>query len=270
MLDGPWSGAASVSEGADRGYGGLPGEMADGRLPVLYRDERLIAVYKPAGLLVHRSQLDRDRDVALQRVRDQLGGQWVYPVHRLDRATAGVLLFALDPEAAGEVAAAFREQRVCKRYQAVVRGWLEAPGCIDRPLGAGRRGTAGPPQEAVTAYTPLAWTELPIPVSRYSTARYTRVALRPRTGRQHQLRRHMKAISHPIVGDTTHGDSAHNRLYRAHFGCRRLLLVATALSVPHPEDGTWVTVTTDWDAELARVLGPAGLGADEALAAVDG
>ncbi|MBK5942584.1 pseudouridine synthase [Halorhodospira halophila] len=234
----------------------------DRSLAVLYRDERLIAVYKPAGLLVHRSNIDRDRDVLLQRVRDQLGGHWVYPVHRLDRATAGVLVLGLDPDAASVLAAAFREQRIGKRYQAVVRGWVEAPGRIDRPLGAGRRGEGGAPQPAVTDYIPLAWTELPIPVSRYDTARYTRLELQPQTGRQHQLRRHMKAFSHPIIGDTTHGDGANNRLFREHFGARRLMLVATELTVPHPGDGRTVRLTTEPDAELQAIIRQAGLAAD--------
>ncbi|ABM61048.1 tRNA pseudouridine synthase C [Halorhodospira halophila SL1] len=244
-------------------------DQDDRSLAILYRDERLIAVYKPAGLLVHRSNIDRDRDVVLQRLRDQLGGHWVYPVHRLDRATAGVLVFGLDPDAASVLAAAFREQRIGKRYQAVVRGWVEAPGRIDRPLGAGRRGEGGAPQPAVTDYVPLAWTELPIPVSRYDTARFTRLALHPQTGRQHQLRRHMKAISHPILGDTTHGDGANNRFFREHFGARRLLLVATELVVPHPADGGAVRLATEPDAELQAIFRRAGLGeapspADEA------
>ncbi len=243
---------------------------ADWRLRVLYHDERLIAVYKPAGLLVHRSNLDRDRDVAKTRVRDQLGGQRVYPAHRLDRATAGVLLLALDHEAASHLGAAFKEQRVGKRYEAVIRGWLGEPDRIDRRLAGGRRGESGAPQDAVTDYWPLAWTELPIPVSRYSTARYTRLLLRPRTGRRHQLRRHLKGISHPIVGDTTHGDSAHNRLYREHFGTRRLMLVATGLTVPHPDDGRELTITAEPDAELVRVMEQAGLAVPEAGAAAAG
>lgn len=233
---------------------------ADGALPVLYCDERVVAVHKPSGLLVHRSELDRDRDVALQRVRDQLGGGWVYPVHRLDRATSGVLLFARDPEAASRLAAAFREHRVAKRYEAVARGWLEEPGRIDHPLGPGRRGEGGTPQPAVTDYAPLAWTELPVAVSRYPTARYTRLELRPLTGRQHQLRRHLKAISHPIVGDTTHGDSAHNRLFRSRFGCWRLLLAAVEARFPHPANGAEVAVTAALDAHFAEVVVAAGLG----------
>lgn len=230
-----------------------------GALAILYRDPRLVAVYKPAGLLVHRTALDPDRDVALQRVRDQLGGQWVYPVHRLDRATAGVLVFARDPEAAGELAAAFREQRVTKRYEAVVRGWIEEAGAVDRPLGPGRRGGGGEPQPAHTDFQPLAHCELPIPVSRYASARYTRLALWPHTGRQHQLRRHMKAISHPIVGDTTHGDGAHNRLFRQHFAARRLLLWATRLELPHPEDGRQLSIVSEPDALLCTILRDAGL-----------
>ncbi len=228
-------------------------------LRILYQDARLVAVYKPAGLLVHRSHIDRDRDVAMQRVRDQLGGQWVYPVHRLDRATAGVLLMALDPGAASELAAAFREHRVGKSYEALARGWLHEPGRIERPLGAGRRGEGGQPQPASTDYEPLAWTELPIPVSRYPTARYTRLALRPQTGRQHQLRRHLKSISHPIVGDTTHGDSAHNRMFRERFGVRRLMLVATGLIVPHPADGQATPIECEPDAEIMQVMQEIGV-----------
>ncbi|MCG5530378.1 pseudouridine synthase [Halorhodospira halochloris] len=229
------------------------------RLQVLYKDERMVAVYKPNNLLVHRTGIDRDRVAAVQLVRDQLAGQWVYPVHRLDRATAGVLLFALDPDAAGKIAAAFREQRVVKRYRAVVRGWIEQGGRVDKPLGRGRRGEGGDPQPAVTEFKPLAWAELPTPVSRYSTARYTCIDLWPRSGRRHQLRRHLKSLSHPIIGDTTHGDSAHNSLFRELFGVWRLMLMATEICLPHPEDAQPIRITAQPDKEWQYVLRQLGI-----------
>lgn len=218
-------------------------------LPILYIDDRLVAVYKPQNLLVHRTGIDRDKVASLQLVRDQLGGKWVYPVHRLDRATAGVLIFALDPQAAAKLAEAFRAQEIIKRYRAVVRGWIEHSGRIDRPLGKGRRGKGGEPQPAVTDYAPGDWVELPVAVSRYPTARYTCLDLWPHSGRRHQLRRHLKSISHPIIGDTTHGDTAHNQLFRQRFGSWRLMLVALEIHLPHPDDGRLMSIVAEPDDE---------------------
>lgn len=202
-------------------------------LPVIHRDEHVIAVNKPPGLLVHRTHLDPERDVALQRVRDQLG-QRVYPVHRLDRATSGVLVFGLDPEAAAGLAALFRDQRMGKLYLAVVRGWPPRSGVIDRPLARRRDGEKRP---ARTRFRTLATVQLPIPVARWPTARYALLAVAPLSGRRHQIRRHLAGISHPVVGDTTHGDGRHNRLVRAHAGCHRLLLHAWRLAWVTPQGG---------------------------------
>lgn len=230
--------------------------MAEGRpppLPVLYRDERLIAVHKPSGLLVHRTGLDGTREVALQRVRDQLG-QRIYPVHRLDRAASGVLLFGLGPQAAGVVAERFRDQRMGKLYLAVVRGWPPASGLVARPL-APHKG--GEPRPARTRFRTLARVQLPIPVAKWPTARYALVALTPLTGRRHQLRRHMAGISHPVVGDTTHGDGRHNRLMRAHFDSHRLLLHAWRIS--WSESGLRRRVTAPLPADFAGPLLAMGL-----------
>lgn len=202
-------------------------------LVVLHRDARLVAIAKPPGLAVHRSEMVRDRRPALQRVRDQIG-QWVYPVHRLDRATSGVLLLALDPEAAAWVGQRFRQREVSKRYLAVVRGWAPEAAEIDHPL---RERPDGPAHSARTRLRRLATVELPIPVGRYPCARYSLVELRPQTGRLHQLRKHMAHLRHPIVGDVRHGEGRHNRLFREHFGLHRLLLHAERLELPHPDDG---------------------------------
>ncbi len=229
-------------------------------LEILYRDDLLVAVNKPAGLLVHRSDLDRhETRFALQIVRDMMG-RHVYPVHRLDRPTSGVLLFALSPEAARDVAAAFEARRVEKRYLALVRGVIGEAGCVDHPLAEepDRRlpGPVGPaePQEAVTGYRRLAETEIAVAVGRHASARYSLAELCPHTGRRHQLRRHMKHLSHPIIGDTTYGDGCHNRLFRDDLGCRRLLLHAAELAFPHPESGATVVVTAPLDPAFGGVV----------------
>ena len=236
-------------------------------LTILYRDAHLVAIDKPAGLLVHRDQETAETgDFALQRVRDQVGCR-VYPLHRLDRPTSGVLLFALDAETAGRMGPLFHQGGVQKHYLAVVRGHTRAAGHIDHPLKRlpGRRhpkANGGPPQESVTAFRRLGEIELPFGVDRYPTSRYSLIALTPKTGRRHQLRRHMKHIAHPIVGDTRYGKGTHNRFFADHFGCRGLLLTAVALCFDHPLTGAQVCIRAPLPnhfAALIRRLGWGGL-----------
>jgi tRNA pseudouridine65 synthase len=210
-------------------------------LEILYQDEYLVAVNKPSGLLVHRSPIDKhETRFALQLVRDQTG-QYVYPVHRLDKPTSGVLLFALSAEMAKEISLLFRENSVKKEYIAVVRGYTEEEADIDHDLkqmldskAEKEQGISKDAQEAQTSYVRLATVELPYPVSRYPVARYSLVKLFPHTGRKHQLRRHMKHIFHPIVGDTKHGRGEHNKLFREKFDCHRLLLHSNKIRFFHP------------------------------------
>jgi len=215
------------------------------RLEILYRDDALIAVHKPAGLLVHRSEIDRhETRFAVQMLRDQIS-QHVWPAHRLDRGTSGVLLFALDRDTAAQLGRQFEAQTVDKRYLAVVRGHPPESGLIDHPLARkvdakayrDPRSTATDAQAARTAYQRLATIELPIAVDRYPTSRYALLALHPETGRQHQIRRHLKHIAHPIIGDATYGKGRHNRMFAQELGCARLLLACTELVVTHPQDG---------------------------------
>lgn len=226
---------------------------------IICRDDHCVAVNKPAGLLVHRSPLDPGAErFALQLVRDWLGRR-VYPVHRLDRATSGVLLFALSPEAAQFLAAAFAERRVAKGYLAVVRGVMAEEGVIDHPLAEVVDRYLSPAQggeerEAETAYRRLAAAELPVAVGRYPTTRYSMVAAFPRTGRRHQLRRHFKHLFHPIIGDTNYGEGRHNRFFREEFGCARLLLHAAELTFPHPAGGGEVTVAAPPDRAFASLI----------------
>jgi tRNA pseudouridine65 synthase len=212
-------------------------------LEVLYCDDDVVAVHKPAGLMVHRSELDRrETRFAVQLLRAQLG-RHVFPAHRLDRGTSGVLLFAFDARTAARLGEAFESRAVEKRYLAVVRGWPEAAGSIDHPLrrledGKDVGGDDAPRQDARTDYRRLACAELPIPSKNNDTTRVALVELLPRTGRQHQIRRHLKHISHPVLGDATHGKGPLNRAFAALFGgAGRLLLACTDLRLAHPADG---------------------------------
>ena len=223
-------------------------------LPILYQDEHLVAVNKPAGLLVHRTNLDRhETEIAMRLVRDQLG-QWVYPFHRLDKATSGVLLFALDKETARRMTQSFTEGRVTKSYLAVVRGFTKDAERIDHPLREIADKMTGqnadrdkPGKEAVTEYRRLATVELPHPVGRYATARYSLIKASPLTGRNHQIRRHLKHIFHPVIGDTAYGDGKHNDFFRRQFDCHRLLLHAREIGFVHPYAGRLLTIEAPLD-----------------------
>ncbi len=231
------------------------------QLPVIYHDEQLVAIDKPQGLLVHRSPIDRhETRFALQLLRDQIG-QRVYPVHRLDKPTSGVLLFALTPEMASLVSAQFSTRAVSKEYLAVVRGWAPGEGLVDHALKeqldkiADRdRSQAPEAQEAVTRYRRLATVEIPYAVDRYPQSRYSLVALFPQTGRKHQLRRHMKHIGHPIIGDAKHGKGVHNRFFQQQYGCHRLLLACTALELEHPVSGARLRLEAGLDEQFQGVL----------------
>jgi tRNA pseudouridine65 synthase len=220
-------------------------------LDVLFQDEHYVVVNKPSGLIVHRNRHVKCDEAALQVVRDQLGGSFVYPVHRLDRGTSGTLVLALSSEAASRLCESFRENQVHKTYVAVVRGYLEEEGCIDYEL-ANLEGQEKRP--AVTRFRSLSTVELPLAVGRYNSARYSLVEVRPETGRYHQIRRHFHHIFHPVIGDATHGDGRHNRLFREQFGIHRLLLMAVGLTFRHPYTGVNVSIGMAPEEELVRVF----------------
>ncbi|KPQ27766.1 MAG: tRNA pseudouridine65 synthase [Marinobacter excellens HL-55] len=226
----------------------------------LYRDQWLLAVHKPAGLLVHRSPIDKhETEFALQYARALNGGDHVCPVHRLDRPTSGVLLFARDPDTARTVGQAMMAGEVAKTYLAVVRGWAPEQGDIDHPLrdepeDRRLKGQDMPVREALTRYRRLATTELPVAIERYPTSRYSLVELTPKTGRKHQLRRHMKHINHPIIGDANHGRGRHNRYFAERFGEGRLMLAATRLALTHPVSGEALVINAEPEASFLAVL----------------
>jgi tRNA pseudouridine65 synthase len=232
-------------------------------LDILYRDDHLIAIDKPPGLLVHRSDIDRhETRFAVQLLRDQIGRR-VQPVHRLDKGTSGVLLFAFDTEVARTMGRQFENGEVEKTYLAVVRGWPPAAAqefcVIDHALSRqydnyGRKLQEAESQPAVTRYRRLATVELPVAVERYPTSRYALVELHPLTGRHHQLRRHLKHISHPIIGDATHGKGIHNRFFQHEFGCQRLLLACVRMEFRHPVSGAKVGAGRTAQGEFAALL----------------
>ena len=229
-------------------------------LEILYQDDYVVAINKPSGLLVHRSWLDTHAtEFAVQKLRDQIG-QHVYPVHRLDRPTSGVLLFVLDKDSARHLMQQFIDQTTEKNYLAVVRGHLDQ-GILDYPLkyqydkiADKKADMTKPPQEAVTEYRCLAKTEIPIAVGPYPASRYSLMELIPKTGRKHQLRRHMKHLRHPIVGDTSHGDGKHNTMFRENFAIHRLLLHAAYLSFTHPKTDQKIEVHAPITGDFLRVL----------------
>ena len=247
-------------------------------LSILYQDEHLVAIDKPAGLLVHRSALDAgETRCAVQLLQAQLG-RAVWPLHRLDKGTSGVLLFGLARDVASAAGALWGSDAapLRKTYLAVVRGWpADELGLIDHPLRRlddDRRATARAlgVQPARTGWHALARAALPLPQGAFSQTRVALLALRPETGRRHQLRRHCKHIAHPIIGDATHGKGPLNRALAGWLGLQRLWLHALALQLPHPVTGAPLHLQAAPGAEWARwPWGAAALDALPALALAD-
>ncbi len=207
-------------------------------LILLYNDCYMVAIDKPSGLIVHKTGMATDRRTCMNNLRDQLD-QWVYPVHRLDRKTSGVLLFALDKETAGGLSELFRDHKIHKTYITVVRGWVEEAGTLDDPL---KRTPDGEKQLATTHYRPLARMELPYAVGPYQTARYSLLEVEPVSGRRHQIRRHLNHFAHPVVGDAEHGEACQNRIFREKLQIDRLMLHCTRISFMHPRKSCLVQI----------------------------
>ncbi|MCL1073590.1 tRNA pseudouridine(65) synthase TruC [Shewanella dokdonensis] len=240
------------------------------QIQVLFEDEHLVAIHKPAGLLVHKTYLARhEKYFAMQMTRDLVGCH-VYPVHRLDRPTSGVLLFAKSSAVAHQLCVQFESRQVRKYYLALVRGNMLEAGLLDYPLKEELDDVADKmasqprqAQSAITRYEPLLNAEIPVPSGRYQTSRFALLRLQPLTGRKHQLRRHMDHLRHPIIGDTAHGDGKQNRFFREHFGVNRMWLLAQKLSLTHPVTGAELSVVTEPEAEWQQIFTALGWGDDE-------
>ncbi|WP_026954173.1 pseudouridine synthase [Algoriphagus vanfongensis] len=204
------------------------------QLEIIYQDSSLIAINKPSGLLVHRTKLaaEEKTEFAVQILRDQIG-QRVYPVHRLDRPTSGVLLFALDETLLPELKRQFADREVSKTYWAIVRGIPRDDNfLIDQGLKNERSGKI---QEAITDFRLIQSCEIPFDTTgRYPTSRYSLLEACPKTGRTHQIRRHLAHARHYIVGDKKHGNNKQNHFFQAQYGLDHLLLHGQKLEIFHP------------------------------------
>jgi tRNA pseudouridine65 synthase len=221
-------------------------------IEIVYEDAVLLAVNKPAGLLVHRSAIAADEtDFLLERVQRQVGSP-LFLAHRLDRATSGVVLLAKSREIAGELGRQFMARAVVKRYLAVVRGWPEPEGVIDYPLPDVRE--RSPRKPALTRWRALATATVPIALGKYPEQRYALIEARPETGRYRQIRKHLHHVSHHLIGDTSHGRGDHNRLWRMHFQMHRLLLHAWRLELAHPVNDGALNLQAPLDETWRRVL----------------
>ena len=219
-------------------------------LEILYRDEDLIAINKPHGLLVHRSSIAADTsEFALQLLRDQIG-QAVYPAHRLDRKTGGVLLFSLNKAMDSLIQQAFANNQIKKEYLAVLRGHPEADAEIDYPL----KKENGTLQEALTRFEVIEKAEIDLPFGKFPTSRYTLVKAMPQTGRMHQLRRHFAHIFHPIIGDRPHGCNKQNKLWKETFEHDTMLLHASKLEFKHPRTNEVIEISANLQPEFQRAL----------------
>lgn len=234
------------------------------QLEIIYQDKYLAIINKPSGLLVHRSPIDRhETRFALQMLRDQIG-QHVYPLHRLDKPTSGALVFALSSEIASKLSESFQQHKIDKTYLAVVRGYAPLQLTIDYPLKPQfdkmihKQDSRIVEQEATTRIKRLASVEVPHFVDRYPQSRYSLVEVKPVTGRKHQIRRHLKHIAHPIIGDAKHGKGTHNRFFQQQYNCHRLLLACTSLSFNHPVKGDVISVTAGLDEQFLNVLNEFG------------
>ncbi len=231
------------------------------RLEILFQDEYLVAVNKPPGLFVHRSFMDkREIYFVLQLLRDQIG-QYVYPVHRLDRPTSGVLLFALSAEVARLMGQAFTDKTIQKTYYALTRGHLLGQGIIDYPLkekldkfGDKNVSRHKEPQQAQTVYESKLVASLPISVGKYDSVRYSLIKLMPSTGRRHQIRRHLAHLRHPVIGDINYGDNKQNPFFREYFGFKRLMLIAKKLEFFQPITNEKIVIEVEFDQQWQKVF----------------
>jgi tRNA pseudouridine65 synthase len=220
------------------------------QLEIIYQDEHLVAINKPHGLLVHRTRLASDADeFALQILRNQLE-QRVFPNHRLDRKTGGVLLFGLNEEVHKAMQQAFADRLITKKYVAMVRGFTEDEGVIDYPL----KKENGSLQEAITQYKTLDRAELEIAFGKHLTSRYSLIEIRPQTGRYHQIRKHLDHIHHPIIGDRPHGCNKQNKLFKEKFQLMTMMLHASALSFTHPVTKEHIFITAELQSEFKRMI----------------
>ncbi|MCI4669365.1 MAG: pseudouridine synthase [Bacteroidia bacterium] len=208
--------------------------MESEELEILYLDEHIVAVNKPAGMIVHRNEYTQEEFENLLNLLSRQLKAYLYPVHRLDRATAGVMVFALSKEVSNGLMKGFSEKKISKEYLCIVRGLAEEQAIITREL---RKKPTNKFQKAETHFWTLAQKELPISLGEFPTVRYSLLRVLPLTGRRHQIRRHLSYEHHPILGDKKHGHSTHNKLWLEELKLPGLMLQAHKLAFEHPING---------------------------------
>ena len=222
---------------------------------ILYEDEYMVVIHKPPGILVHRTRISEDKVFVLQLLRDQLGGTHIYPTHRLDRATSGVLVFAKDNETAGWLGTRLMDFKWEKQYVAVVRGhFKETEIEVDYALTDPETGIHEP-QNALTTLKIIGSSEMPWAIGlRYTSARFSLVIAYPKTGRRQQIRKHLSHLRHPIINDTRHGDVKINKWFRENELKTRLMLHASRLELPHPHLEQPLLIEAAPDADFMDIL----------------
>lgn len=220
------------------------------KLEILYRDDYLVAVNKPHGLLVHRTKIAGDaEEFVLQILRDQIQA-YLYPVHRLDRKTSGVLIFALDKTTAKHLQQQINNQSAQKKYIAIVRGFFpEGKMELDYPLINDR----GKKQEATTVFKLLKHAEIEVPFGKFSTSRYSLIEAQPKTGRMHQIRKHLNHLRYPIIGDRPHGCNKQNKLFKEKWGMTTMMLHAREWQGVHPENNLPLHLQADFSEAFLKV-----------------
>jgi len=221
----------------------------------IYEDNDYVAIDKPPGHHVHPPENSRWKVpkelVCLYWVRDQLG-HYVYPIHRLDAATGGLVLFGKNPEAARKIQELIQSKTISKNYVTVARGYTPDFGIIETPLLSDSSDLMLP---SLTQFTTLSKIELNHSVSKiHSTTRYSLLKTEPKTGRYHQIRRHLASLSHPIIGDIKHGDSRHNRFFREQLKVSGLLLHSFEISFVQPFTGDLIKIKTPWSEKWKHIF----------------
>jgi len=224
-------------------------------LEIVHQDEWIVAVNKPYGYLTHKSKIDPyATEIVLQQLRDQIN-KYVYPIHRLDRKTTGVLLFGLNADTHRQMSKLFQENKIKKTYFAVVRGYFLGKGEIDYNL----VNEAGNSQVAITGYENISISECPWPSGKFETSRYSLMKMSPLTGRMHQIRRHLSHVFHPIIGDRPHGCSKQNRIFKKLHGYTEMLLHAESIEFSHPVTNQLVRIQADFHSNYLKMLEVIGL-----------
>ena len=215
---------------------------------ILYQDPFLVAIEKPSGFYVHPPEESihkiRKNLSCLHSLRDQINS-YLYPVHRIDRATSGVLIFALDSQTAHSLCKMFEHQKIKKTYYCIIRGWINNSVTVDYPLKSETNGEIK--LSSLTSFQSIAQIEIQNSVGKYSTSRYSMIIAQPKTGRKHQIRRHLHHISHPIIGDTIYGNSEHNHFFKKKLDLNGLLLKSYSIEFTHPNTGLPIKIKSKWN-----------------------